>query len=134
MSADAEFLGRIGPELELLLPELDEKARRLTLGMVARAAGKGGTGAVAKMTGASWQTVANGAAELGSGDVVAGGRGRRPGRGGGSAGRGRAARGWLRLIRGWCRRCWRWWRTRRGGIRSRRWRGRPRARSIWPVS
>jgi transposase len=81
MSADAEFLGRIGPELELLLPELDEKARRLTLGMVARAAGKGGTGAVAKMTGASWQTVANGAAELGSGDVVPGGRVRRPGAG-----------------------------------------------------
>jgi hypothetical protein len=81
MSADAEFLGRIGPELELLLPELDEKARRLTLGMVARAAGKGGTGAVAKMTGASWQTVANGAAELGSGDVVAGGRVRRAGAG-----------------------------------------------------
>ncbi len=81
MSADAEFLGRIGPELELLLPELDEKARRLTLGMVARAAGKGGTGAVAKLTGASWQTVANGAAELGSGDVVAGARVRRPGAG-----------------------------------------------------
>src|ERR1700732_1632176 len=81
MSADAEFLGRIGPQLELLLPELDEKARRLTLGMVARAAGKGGTGAVAKMTGASWQTVANGAAELGSGDVVPGGRVRRPGAG-----------------------------------------------------
>jgi transposase len=81
MSADAEFLGRIGPELELLLPELDEKARRLTLGMVARAAGKGGTGAVAKMTGTSWQTVANGAAELGSGDVVPGGRVRRPGAG-----------------------------------------------------
>jgi Rhodopirellula transposase DDE domain len=81
MSADAEFLGRIGPELALLLPELDEKARRLTLGMVARAAGKGGPGAVAKMTGASWQTVANGAAELGCGDVAAGGRVRRPGAG-----------------------------------------------------
>src|SRR5579859_6946699 len=81
MSADAGFLGRIGPELELLLPELDEKSRRLTLGAVALAAGKGGTGAVAKMTGASWQTVANGAAELGSGDVVAGGRVRRPGAG-----------------------------------------------------
>jgi Rhodopirellula transposase DDE domain len=81
MSADAEFLGRIGPQLELLLPELDEKARRLVLGMVARAAGKGGAGAVAKLTGASWQTVANGAAELGSGDVVPGGRVRRAGAG-----------------------------------------------------
>ena len=81
MSADAGFLGRIGPELALLLPELDEKARRLTLGMVARAAGAGGTGAVARLTGASWQTVADGAAELGSGDVVPGGRVRRPGAG-----------------------------------------------------
>jgi Rhodopirellula transposase DDE domain len=81
MSADAEFLGRIGPQLELLLPELDEKARRLTLGMVARAAGDGGTGAVAKMSGASWQTVADGAAELGSGRIAAAGRIRRPGAG-----------------------------------------------------
>ena len=32
----------MGPELELLLPELDEKARRLVLGAVARAAGDGG--------------------------------------------------------------------------------------------
>jgi hypothetical protein len=81
MSADAEFLGRIGPQLELLLPELDEKARRLVLGMVALAAGDGGTGAVAKLTGASWQRVADGAAELGSGRVAAPGRVRRPGAG-----------------------------------------------------
>src|SRR5579863_6132528 len=81
MSADAEFLKRIGPELELLLPELDEKGRRLVLGAVARAAGGGGIGAVAVMTGASWQTVANGAAELGSGEVAPRGRVRRPGAG-----------------------------------------------------
>src|SRR5712664_2092154 len=81
MSADAEFLKRIGPELGLLLPELDEKARRLTLGAVARAAGDGGTGAVARLTGASWQTVADGAAELESGQVAAPGRVRRPGAG-----------------------------------------------------
>ena len=81
MRADAEFLERIGPQLELLLPELDEKARRLTLGMVARAAGGGGAGAVAKMTGASWQTVADGAAELESGRVAAPGRIRRAGAG-----------------------------------------------------
>ena len=35
ISANAEFLELIGPELGLL-PELDEKARRLTLGAVAR--------------------------------------------------------------------------------------------------
>src|SRR4051812_50226270 len=82
MGADAEFLKLIGPELELLLPELDEKARRLTLGAVARAAGDGGTGAVAKMCGASWQTVGGGAAELGSGQGGPPGRGRGGGGGG----------------------------------------------------
>jgi hypothetical protein len=81
MGADAGFLKLIGPELQRLLPELDEKARRLTLGAVARAAGDGGTGAVARLTGASWQTVADGAAELESGQVAAPGRVRRPGAG-----------------------------------------------------
>jgi Rhodopirellula transposase DDE domain len=81
MSANVEFLGLIGPELELLLPELDEKSRRLTLGAVARAAGDGGIGAVARVTGASWQTVADGAAELGSGQVAPPGRVRRAGAG-----------------------------------------------------
>jgi Rhodopirellula transposase DDE domain len=81
MSANAELVRLMGPELEVLLPVLDEKSRRLTLGAVARAAGDGGITAVAKVTGASWQTVANGAAELGSGQVAAGGRVRRPGAG-----------------------------------------------------
>ena len=67
--ADADFVGRMSPELELLLPLLDERARRLVLGAVARAAGEGGTAAVAAAAGASWQTVANGAAELASGDT-----------------------------------------------------------------
>ena len=74
----------MGPELELLLPELDEKARRLVLGAVARAAGDGGVRAVARLSGASWQTVADGAAELGSGEVAPPGRVRRPGAGDGS--------------------------------------------------
>jgi hypothetical protein len=81
MSADTEFLGRLGPELELLLPMLDERSRRLVLGMTARAAGDGGTGAVAALTGASWQTVADGVAEVGSGDTAPPGRVRRPGGG-----------------------------------------------------
>ena len=51
------------------------------LGAVARAAGDGGISAVAKMTGASWQTVADGAAELDSGQVAPEGRVRRPGAG-----------------------------------------------------
>jgi hypothetical protein len=81
MGADADFLGRVGPELQLVLPMLDERARRLVLGMTARAAGDGGTGAVAALTGASWQTVADGAAEVGSGDSAPPGRVRRPGGG-----------------------------------------------------
>jgi hypothetical protein len=81
MSADADLLRRMGPQLDLLLPELDEKARRLVLGAVALAAGDGGTGAVAKLTGASWQTVADGMAELASGEVAPPGRIRRPGAG-----------------------------------------------------
>jgi Rhodopirellula transposase DDE domain len=81
VSANAEFLKLIGPELELLLPELDEKSRRLTLGAAARAAGEGGIGAVARMCGASWQTVADGAAELASGRAAPPGRVRRAGAG-----------------------------------------------------
>ncbi len=81
MDADAVFLGRLGPELQLLLPMLDERSRRLVLGAAARAAGDGGTGAVASLTGASWQTVADGAAEVASGETAAPGRVRRPGGG-----------------------------------------------------
>jgi hypothetical protein len=81
MGVNAKLLELLGPQLELLLPELDEKARRLTLGAVARAVGEGGITAVARLTGASWQTVANGAAELESGEVAPPGRVRRPGAG-----------------------------------------------------
>jgi hypothetical protein len=81
VGADAELVGLMGPQLELLLPHLDEKSRRLVLGAVARAAGDGGVTAVAKATGASWQTVANGAAELASGEGAPPGRVRRPGAG-----------------------------------------------------
>jgi Rhodopirellula transposase DDE domain len=81
MGADAGFLGRMEPELGLLLPMLDERSRRLVLGAVARAAGDGGTGAVSSLAGASWQTVADGAAEVGSGESAPPGRVRRPGAG-----------------------------------------------------
>jgi hypothetical protein len=81
MSADAELVRLMGPQLDVLLPELDERARRLVLGAVARAAGDGGITAVAKRTGASWQAVADGAAELESGQVAPEGRVRRPGAG-----------------------------------------------------
>ena len=81
MGVDADFVGRMGPQLELLLPLLDEKSRRLVLGAVARAAGDGGVTAVAAATGAGWQTVADGVADLASGDVPPPGRARRPGGG-----------------------------------------------------
>jgi len=81
MGADADVVGLMGPQLELLLPRLDERSRRLVLGAVARAAGDGGVSAVARATGASWQTVATGAGELASGDAVPPGRVRRPGGG-----------------------------------------------------
>ncbi len=81
MGADADWVGRLGPELELLLPRLDERSRRLVLGAVARAAGDGGITAVARAAGASWQTVAAGVAELASGDDAGPGRVRRPGGG-----------------------------------------------------
>ena len=81
MGAGNAVLECMGPELELLLPMLDERARRLVLGAVARAAGEGGTGRVAALAGASWQTVADGAAEVGSGESAPRGRVRRPGAG-----------------------------------------------------
>jgi transposase len=81
MAANAEVVALMGPQLELLLPGLDERARRLMLGAVARAAGEGGVAAVARVAGVSWQTVADGAAELESGPAVPAGRVRRPGGG-----------------------------------------------------
>src|SRR5215469_15886101 len=81
MDANAELVKLMGPRLELLLPELDEKGRRLVLAAVAMAAGDGGITAVAKATGASWQTVADGVAELESGEFAPPGRVRRPGAG-----------------------------------------------------
>ena len=81
MAVNEVVLEAMGPQLELLLPVLDEKGRRLVLGAVARAAGDGGTGAVARLAGASWQTVADGAAELESGQMAPPGRVRRPGGG-----------------------------------------------------
>src|SRR5919109_4353266 len=81
MGVNAELVRLMRPQLDVLLPELDEKSRRLALGAVARAAGDGGITAVAKATGASWQTVANGAAELESGQIAPEGRVRRPGAG-----------------------------------------------------
>src|SRR5271169_2924242 len=81
MGADAEFLGRLGSSLVTVLPMLDERSRRLVMGMAAQAAGEGGTGAVAALAGAAWATVADGKAELESGESAPPGRVRRAGGG-----------------------------------------------------
>jgi len=81
MDAERGFLGQLEPALLKLLPMLDERSRRLVLGMAAEAEGKGGTGRVASLTGASWQTVASGKAELDAGEELPPGRRRRPGGG-----------------------------------------------------
>ncbi len=81
MDAGAGFLGQLGPSLLRVLPMLDERSRRLVLGMAAEAEGEGGAGRVAALTGASWQTVANGKAELAAEEERPAGRVRRPGGG-----------------------------------------------------
>src|SRR5580704_8425062 len=81
MDAGTGFLGQLGPSLLKVLPLLDERSGRLVLGMAAEAEGKGGTGRVAALTGASWQTVANGKAELAAEEERPAGRVRRPGGG-----------------------------------------------------
>jgi Rhodopirellula transposase DDE domain len=81
MDAEAGFLGQLGPVLLKVLPMLDERSRRLVLAMAAEAEGRGGTGRVAALTGASWQTVANGKAELDAEEELPPGRQRRPGGG-----------------------------------------------------
>jgi hypothetical protein len=81
VDADLGFLGQLGPSLVKVLPMLDERSRRLVLGMAAEAEGKGGTGRVAALTGAAWQTVANGKADLAAEEELPAGRTRRPGGG-----------------------------------------------------
>ena len=80
MGTDADVAGLMAPQLELLLPHLDERQRRLVLGSEARALGAGGIAVVARASGVPRQTVAAGAAELGAGAEPLG-RARRPGGG-----------------------------------------------------
>jgi transposase len=61
--------------------ELDERRRRLWAAAEARAAGRGGIAAVARVTGLSEETVRRGVRELQSGEVLTAGRVRRPGAG-----------------------------------------------------
>jgi len=69
----------VGEIAQVLLPHLDERQRRLLAGAGARALGRGGLAAVARVTGMSVNTVRKGQAELDQIDVP--GRVRRPGGG-----------------------------------------------------
>ncbi|MQS16083.1 ISAzo13 family transposase [Streptomyces kaniharaensis] len=70
----------LGEVLARLLPQLDERQRRLTLGAAARVLGYGGVRRVARLAGAAESTVARGARELGS-DLEPAGRVRAEGGG-----------------------------------------------------
>src|SRR5215475_13148432 len=83
-----------------LLPHLDERQRRLTLGADARMLGHGGIRLVARAAGVREATVAQAVAELEAGAEP------------------------LSRMRGWCRHCWRWWSRRSGATRCRRCGGR----------
>lgn len=67
-------------KFDALLPHLDERATRLTLAAEARSLGHGGIVAVARASGASQSRIANGVAELESGEPASS-RIRRPGAG-----------------------------------------------------
>jgi len=58
---------QLAAKLEVLLPHLDERQRRLAMGAEARALGHGGIRAVARAAGVSEATVSKGVAELDSG-------------------------------------------------------------------
>ena len=70
----------LAAKFAVLLPHLDERQRRLYLGSEARAQGHGGIRLVARAAGVREATVAQGAAELDSGEEPLG-RARRPGGG-----------------------------------------------------
>lgn len=80
MSLAIEVEESLKAKFEALLPHLDERQRRLTLGAEARSLGHGGIALVARAAGLSTVTVAKGVAELeAGGDPL--GRARRPGGG-----------------------------------------------------
>src|SRR4029450_13027760 len=133
----------LGEVLARLLPQLDERQRRLALGAAARGGGYGGIRLVARMAGVAESTVARGARELvvggqGPGRVRAAGAGRKglrdrgPGLGGAGGDRAGAASGCETVTRAWSRRCWRWSSRISAVIRSPRCAGPPSRRGTRP--
>jgi transposase len=72
---------QLAEKYESIAPLLDERQRRLWLGIEARALGRGGVSAVARATGASRTTVTAAVAELAGGGEDSAGRVRRAGAG-----------------------------------------------------
>ena len=82
MGVPGDVLDQIGLRLEVLLPHLNERQRRLLLGAEARLLGHGGVRVVARLAGVSETTVRRGVFELeDDGGPLPGGRVRRPGGG-----------------------------------------------------
>lgn len=82
MAVSSEVLDQLSVKLEVLLPHLNERQRRLLLASEARVLGHGGVRAVARVAGVSETTVRAGVFELEGGEVpLPEGRARR--RGGG---------------------------------------------------
>ena len=82
MSFSKEVLSQLALRLEVVLPHLNERQRRLVLGQEARLLGHGGVRVVATVAGVSETTVRSGVFELeAGGDPLPGGRVRRPGGG-----------------------------------------------------
>jgi transposase len=73
--------GAIGERFRALAPELDERRRRLWAAAEARAAGRGGSAAIARATGMAIDTIRKGIRELESGETLEPQRVRRPGGG-----------------------------------------------------
>src|SRR4029453_10998176 len=106
----------LGEVFARLLPQLDERQRRLALGAAARGGGYGGI---------------RPGGRLGGGGGAAGGGGGRAGpRAGGGPGAG-AASGCETVTRAWSRRCWRWSSQTSAVTRSPRCAGRPPRRGTW---
>jgi len=80
MAIASEVIDSMRAKFGALLPQLDERAQRLTLGAEARSLGHGGIVAVARASGSSRSRVQAGVAELERGEDPAG-RVRRPGAG-----------------------------------------------------
>ena len=82
MCFSEEVMAQLGSRIEVVLPHLNERQRRLVLAQEARLLGHGGVRAVAQAAGVSETTVRSGVFELeAGGDPLPGGRARRAGGG-----------------------------------------------------